>query len=31
MENNKFEKLIERALKDKMFGNDEHEYMQYYP
>ena len=31
MENNKFEKLIERALKDKMFGNDEHEYMQYHP
>ena len=31
MENNKFEKLIERALKDKMLGNDEHEYMQYHP
>tara|TARA_B100000989_G_C19144254_1_gene304684 strand:- start:16 stop:384 length:369 start_codon:yes stop_codon:yes gene_type:complete len=31
MENYKFEKLIEKALKDKIFGNDEHEYMQYHP
>ena len=31
MENNKFEKLIKKALKDKIFGNDEHEYMQYHP
>ena len=31
MENYKFEKLIEKALKDKIFGNDEYEYMQYHP
>ena len=31
MENSKFQRLIEKAIKDKMFGNDEHEYMQYHP
>ena len=31
MKNSKFEKLIEKALNDKMFGNDENEYMQYHP
>ena len=31
MENSKFKELIEKALKDKMYGNDEHEYMRYHP
>ena len=31
MEQSKFEKLVEKASKEKIIGNDEYEYMKYHP